>query len=126
MQKFAPSRSTRYCNTRWRIRKLNWCCSMRVAIIPLLGRLSAPPRELRNIVIGAGLAEMRPGEGTLVAFATGPGQVALDGEGRHSPFTRALLAHVATPGLEIRHALTRVRAQVADDTRKQQLRKTPT
>jgi hypothetical protein len=88
---------------------------------PFAKQIASTAPKTRNIVVGSGLAEMRPGEGTLIAFATGPGQVALDGEGKHSPFTRALLAHVSTPGVEIRHALTRVRAQVSDDTRKQQL-----
>src|SRR5204862_2174904 len=35
--------------------------------------------------------------GTLIAFATAPGQVAADGIGNHSPFTTALLAHLAAP-----------------------------
>ena len=36
--------------------------------------------------------------GTLIAYATQPDNVALDGEGRNSPFTAALLRHIATPG----------------------------
>jgi len=88
---------------------------------PFATQIQAATPKTRSVVVGSGLAEMRPGEGTLIAFATGPGQVAIDGEARHSPFTRALLSHLAEPGLEIRHALTRVRAQVADETRKQQL-----
>jgi len=75
----------------------------------------------RSTVVQTGLAEMRSGEGTLIAFATGPGQTALDGEGRHSPFTRALLAHLPKPGIEIDLALKHVRAQVQEETRKQQL-----
>jgi hypothetical protein len=63
---------------------------------------------------------MKSGEGTLLAFATGPGQVALDGEGSNSPFTKALLDNLAAPGMEIRLALTKVRAQVADTTQKKQ------
>src|SRR3979490_2211628 len=44
----------------------------------------------RSVNVQTGLAEMKSGEGTLIAFATGPGQTALDGqEGTHSPFTRA-------------------------------------
>jgi uncharacterized caspase-like protein len=73
-------------------------------------------------VIAPGLVEMKSGEGTLIAFATGPGQRALDGkQGENSPFTRALLSNLAQPGVEIRHALTQVRAQVSEETRKQQL-----
>ena len=65
---------------------------------------------------------MRSGEGTLIAFATGPGQKALDGkQGENSPFTRALLKNIAEPGVEIRHALTKVHAQVSEETSKRQL-----
>lgn len=72
--------------------------------------------------VQAGLAEMKSGEGTLIAFATGPGQTALDGkEGSNSPFTRALLDNIAKPGVEIQQAMTRVRAQVNEETSKRQL-----
>jgi hypothetical protein len=65
---------------------------------------------------------MKSGEGTLIAFATGPGQTALDGqEGTNSPFTRALMANIATPGVEIQQAMTKVRAQVNEETNKGQL-----
>ncbi len=76
----------------------------------------------RSVAVGAGLAEMKSGEGTLIAFATGPGQTALDGqEGTNSPFTRALIANIATPGVEIQQAMTKVRAQVNEETNKGQL-----
>jgi peptidoglycan hydrolase-like protein with peptidoglycan-binding domain len=69
-----------------------------------------------------GLAEMKSGEGTLIAFATGPGQTALDGEaGTNSPFTRALMANIAAPGMEIQQAMTKVRAQVNEETGRNQL-----
>jgi hypothetical protein len=76
----------------------------------------------RTVSVGQGLAEMKSGEGTLIAFATGPGQTALDGqEGANSPFTRALIAHITEPGVEIQQAMTEVRAQVSDETSKGQL-----
>ena len=76
----------------------------------------------RSVSVQSGLAEMKSGEGTLIAFATGPGQTALDGqEGTNSPFTRALIAHITTPGIEIQQAMTEVRAQVNEETNKGQL-----
>jgi len=76
----------------------------------------------RSVSVQQGLAEMKSGEGTLIAFATGPGQTALDGqEGTNSPFTRALMAHITQPGLEIQQAMTEVRAQVNEETNKGQL-----
>lgn len=79
-------------------------------------------KATRSVTVASGLAEMKSGEGTLIAFATGPGQTALDGEaGTNSPFTRALIANIASPGLEIQQAMTKVRAQVNDETSKAQL-----
>jgi hypothetical protein len=76
----------------------------------------------RSLSVQQGLAEMKSGEGTLIAFATGPGQTALDGEaGTNSPFTRALMANIVTPGVEIQQAMTKVRAQVNEETNKGQL-----
>ena len=76
----------------------------------------------RSVSVQTGLAEMKSGEGTLIAFATGPGQTALDGqEGTTSPFTRALMAHITEPGVEIQQAMTEVRAQVNEETNKGQL-----
>jgi len=61
------------------------------------------------------------GAGTLIAFATAPGQVALDGEGANSPFSAALSRHIGTPGLEVQQMLTRVRAEVVAATKSKQV-----
>ena len=47
----------------------------------------------RSVSVQAGLAEMKSGEGTLIAFATGPGQTALDGEARVVELSRMLSGH---------------------------------
>jgi uncharacterized caspase-like protein len=76
----------------------------------------------RGVTLDKGLAEMKSGEGTLIAFATSPGKTALDGpEGTHSPFTSALLAHLNEQGVELQQVMTEVRAEVNDQTHKQQL-----
>jgi uncharacterized caspase-like protein len=74
----------------------------------------------RSTTVNSGLAEMKSSEGTLLAFATAPGQVAYDGEGSNSPFTTALLNNLGGANTEISVALTKVRAEVADLTRKKQ------
>jgi tetratricopeptide (TPR) repeat protein len=61
------------------------------------------------------------GAGTLIAFATAPGQVALDGDGANSPFSAALSRHIGTPGLEVQQMLTRVRAEVVSATKNKQV-----
>jgi hypothetical protein len=88
---------------------------------PFAARLRSA-KTTRSVNVQTGLAEMKSGEGTLIAFATGPGQTALDGqEGTNSPFTRALMANIASPGVEIQQAMTKVRAQVNEETNKGQL-----
>jgi len=59
--------------------------------------------------------------GTIIAFATAPGDVAADGEGRNSPFTQGLLKYLKEPGLEIRSLMGRVREHVYEATGKRQL-----
>lgn len=61
------------------------------------------------------------GAGTLLAFATAPGQVALDGDGANSPFSSALNKHITTPGIEIQQMLTRVRNDVVAATKSKQV-----
>ena len=70
--------------------------------------------------LGRGLAPVQPAGGALIGFATDPGAVAFDGVGRNSPFTKALLRHMATPGLEINLFMTRVRADVFAETGEKQ------
>jgi tetratricopeptide (TPR) repeat protein len=86
------------------------------------------PAAGRGLKIGNGLAAPAAlaggamfGAGTLIAFATAPGQVALDGEGGNSPFSGALSRHVGTPGLEVQQMLTRVRAEVVATTKSKQV-----
>src|SRR5271169_1853921 len=88
---------------------------------PFAGKIK-PNSATRSLSVQSGLAEMKSGQGTLIAFATGPGQTALDGEvGTNSPFTRALMANITQPGVEIQQAMTQVRAQVNEETNKGQL-----
>lgn len=91
----------------------------------------APPPEAAGAsrgLAGSGLAAPTSigagslrGAGTLIAFATAPGQVALDGEGQNSPFSAALSRHLGTPGLEVQQMLTRVRAEVVATTKNKQV-----
>ncbi len=76
----------------------------------------------RSAAVSTGLAAYSAvGTGTLIAYATAPGQTALDGDGSNSPFTTSLLHNIRVPGLEIRQVLTRVRAEVAARTGNKQI-----
>jgi len=78
-----------------------------------LSRSLARSLGTRSAQVGNGLAAISTqGGGVLVGFATAPGDVAVDGQGRNSPFTTALLKHLPTPGMEIQRIMTRVKAEV--------------
>jgi uncharacterized caspase-like protein len=66
-------------------------------------------------VMGGGTAE------SMVVFATAPGAVAQDGDGKNSPFTTALKQHLATPDLEVRQLVAAVSKSVQDMTGSKQI-----
>ncbi len=77
--------------------------------------LFAPTGAKRSV--GRGLAAIEPEDNTMVVYAAKDGTTADDGAGRlHSPFTEALLKHVATPGLEVGLLFRRVRDDVVAST----------
>jgi TPR repeat protein len=67
-----------------------------------LPALDMEPAATRSLAPSEGLARMSPQQGMLIAYATAPGQVALDGKpGENSPFASAFAHFLAQPGLEI-------------------------
>ncbi|QOZ11874.1 caspase family protein [Bradyrhizobium sp. CCBAU 51765] len=74
-------------------------------------------RTLASRAVGRGLAKVEPtSPNTLIAFASKAGSTASDGDGKYSPFTRALVNHVAKPGLDVRKAFGYVRDDVLKST----------
>ena len=63
-----------------------------------------------------GLAQMRAPEGTLISYATQPGNVAQDGSDGNSPYTKALAATIRQSGLDIFQTFNRVGLAVKRDT----------
>lgn len=78
-------------------------------------------RSTRSTAVGNGLARVESGVGMLIGYATSPNSVALDGEGRNSPYTRALLKHIETPGEDIHSIMIKVRQDVLTETNNKQL-----
>jgi len=70
---------------------------------------------------GAGLASIDAPKGSLVAFATSPGRVALDGKGRNGVYTKHLLANLNAPGLRVEDVFKRVRVGVTEESQGQQV-----
>jgi lipoprotein NlpI len=86
-----------------------------------LARNFARSLGIRSAAVGMGLASIQGGIGTMILYATQPNNVALDGDGRNSPFTGALLAHLPNPGVDISIVLRRVRADVIRATNQKQV-----
>ncbi len=68
-----------------------------------------------------GLARMDAPKGTIVAYSTSPGKVALDGEGRNSPYTAALLEYMDDPGLTIEQVFKKCRRRIDKATNGRQI-----
>jgi len=81
-----------------------------------LARNLARSMGTRGGQIGQGLAEVKAGVGALIGFSTQPGNVALDGEGRNSPYAGALVKHVAEAGKDVSAILVAVRNDVLQAT----------
>lgn len=68
--------------------------------------------------VSRGLATVDAPSGTLIAFATAPGDVASDGTGKNSPYTSALAKMITKPGLAIEQTFKGARNLVWEWTSK--------
>ena len=67
-----------------------------------------------------GLGRIEPVGNVLVAYAARDGTTALDGDGRNSPFTAALLRNIEAPGVEVTFMFRNVRDDVLETTHNEQ------
>jgi hypothetical protein len=86
-----------------------------------LARNLARAMGARSSAIGRGLAPAQSGVGTLISFSTQPGNVALDGIGRNSPFAGALVKQVTESGDDLNAVLISVRNDVMQQTLNKQV-----
>jgi uncharacterized caspase-like protein len=86
-----------------------------------LGRNLARSMGTRSASVGRGLAQVQTGVGTFIAYSTQPGNVALDGSGRNSPFTAALAKGVKAPGRNLTAVMIDVRKEVLSVTNGKQV-----
>jgi Caspase domain len=78
-------------------------------------------RTIGSRAVGRGLARVEPNSpNTLIAFASKADSIASDGDSKNSPFTSALVKHIATPGLDLRKAFGFVRDDVLRSTSNRQ------
>jgi hypothetical protein len=65
-------------------------------------------KSFRSTSRGLAIVEKSPKD-TLIAYSTSPNQVAIDGSGRNSPYTKALLDNMSIPGIPIEQVFKKVR-----------------
>jgi len=102
----------------------------------VLGKMEDAANQLNIVVLDAcrsnpfsrnfrsreqGLARLDAPTGSLIVYATAPGDVAADGADRNGIFTRHLLRHMQTPNLPVEQVLKRVRIDVAAETKHRQI-----
>jgi uncharacterized caspase-like protein len=86
-----------------------------------LSRNLARSMGTRSASLGQGLAQVQTGVGTFISYSTQPGNVALDGQGRNSPFTTALVKHIASDGMSLNGVMNAVRKEVLSATQGKQV-----
>jgi hypothetical protein len=102
----------------------------------VLGKMEDAENQLNIIILDAcrnnpyarafrtdqnGLARMDAPTGSLIAYATAPGEVAADGPERNGIFTKHLIQHMKTPNLAVEQVLKRVRIAVSRQTNGRQI-----
>jgi len=70
--------------------------------------------------VDRGLARVEPLQNVLVAYAAKDGTTAIDGTGRNSPYTAALLRHMPEAGVEVSFIFRKVRDTVLTATNRRQ------
>ena len=106
-----------------------------VDVNQILGRMGGADNRLNIVVLDAcrnnpfrgisrgvarGLAQTLAPSGTYIAYSAAPGQVALDGDGRNSPYTAGLLDMMTRPGLPLEEVFKGVRVKVLASTQEKQ------
>ncbi len=70
--------------------------------------------------VSKGLARIDSPSGSFIAYSTAPGAIALDGKGRHSPYSQALAEFITDPDLTLEAVFKKVRRKVYYQTDKAQ------
>jgi uncharacterized caspase-like protein len=97
------------------VARLQGAGSVRILILDACRDNPIPQRlasSARSTAVHRGLTAEPKTSGTLIAYSTQPNTTAADGDGRNSEFMKALLGHIADPGLDIRLLFADVRRDV--------------
>ncbi len=83
-------------------------------------------RKVRSLSFSRGMTKVNVpstsgASGIFRAYATQPNNVSDDGGGRNSPFTKALLKHLGTKGVDVHQMMIKVRLDVQKETNGRQI-----
>lgn len=98
----------------------------------IVNRMSSAGNGLNIIILDAcrnnpltgdvsGLSRIESSASLFVSYSTAPGEVALDGSGRNSPYTKHLTLALATPGLNLEETFKRTLKGVYQETGGEQI-----
>ena len=102
----------------------------------ILGQMEGAANRLNFVILDAcrnnpisrgmrsvdrGLAQVDAPHGTLIAYSTAPGSVAIDGTDEHSPYTEALARALRKPGVVAEEVFRNVRVDVMAATNAEQV-----
>lgn len=90
--------------------------SARMNIVVLDACRDNPFAETARTSAAGGLAPVVAPSGTIIGYATAPGQIARDGDGDDSPYTAALAINIPLPGLTLEEVFRNTRRRVLDAT----------
>jgi WD40 repeat protein len=102
----------------------------------VLGKMDSAKNRLNIVILDAcrnnpfartfrsatrGLAQMQQGTGTIIAYATQPGNTAADGSSGNGLYTAELLQALSAPGLRVEEVFKQVRMEVSKKSGGQQV-----
>ena len=76
--------------------------------------------NFKDIAEPPGMGYLQSTSGSLIAYAASPGGIAMDGEGRNSPYIESLMKWIEQPNLSITQILMEVRKEVRIKTKNRQ------
>jgi carboxyl-terminal processing protease len=76
-------------------------------------------RGFRSMTRGLAEIDTKP-KGSFIAYSTAPGEVAMDGNGKNSPYTTALAETISKPGVDLNDVFQEVRGKVLAATDEKQ------
>ncbi|WP_439815372.1 caspase family protein [Zavarzinia sp. CC-PAN008] len=107
-------------NAAWVLAQMEYAGNrVNIVVLDACRNNPLPQRSVRSS--GTGLARMDAPRGSLVAYSTAPGGVAVDGAQNNSPYASALAREMQVPGASLEDVFRKTRISVLQATGQQQV-----